>query len=108
MTDTPAERELAALKAKLRPLIEAWKQTSRGEWIGGHFADADHPCPCRSIVNEGYAGGLFTVHIDNGIASIEDGGNDCPPLEEAAANQAFVLLAANTLADPELVEMVGE
>jgi hypothetical protein len=37
------------------------------------------------VVDEGYAGGICTIHVGNGLP-ISEGGNDAPPLEEAIAN----------------------
>ena len=64
---------------------------------GGHIADPTSPCNCRGIVDEVYAGGIATVHVDNGIPSIADGGNDCPPKELAIAYMNLLVGAANAL-----------
>ena len=68
-------------------------ECTRGPWYGPHISDDSATCNCTGIVDEGYAGGIARVHVDNGIASITEGGNDCPPLEEAKAN-GLLLTAA--------------
>lgn len=60
-----------------------------GPWHAGHMVDDSHPCECRSVVSEHYAGGICEIDVDNGL-SIEDGGNDAPPLEEAKANCTLI------------------
>lgn len=67
------------------------------ELHGGHIGDPDHVCECRSIVDEVYTGGIATIHVDNGISSIADGGNDCPPKELAIAYMNLLVGAANAL-----------
>ena len=67
-------------------------ECTRGPWHGPDISDDSTTCNCTGIVDEGYAGGIARVHVDNGIASITEGGNDCPPLEQAKANG--LLLAA--------------
>ena len=59
-----------------------------GPWYPPHLSTAtdSDKCRCRSIVDEGYAGGIATIHLWNGIESIRAGGNDAPPEEEARAN----------------------
>jgi hypothetical protein len=64
-------------------LIET--EVTSGPWYPPHLSDPDSVCQCRSIVEEGYCGGIATVHIDNGKL-VGDGGNDGPPLKEARAN----------------------
>lgn len=64
---------------------------------GGHIADPNHSCNCRGIVDEVYMGGIATVHVDNGIPSIADGGNACPPKELAIAYMNLLVGAANAL-----------
>lgn len=78
---------------------------SPGPWYPPHLSDDTTSCDCRSIVNEGYAGGIATVHVDNGILLISEGGNDCPPLEEAQAN-GFLIAAAPEL-DAALEPLIG-
>jgi len=69
-----------------------------GPWHPPHLSDDTTTCNCRSIVEGGYAGGIASVHVHNGIGSIAAGGNDAPPLEEAKAN-GYLIAAA-----PELYE----
>lgn len=64
-----------------------------GPWDPPHLSDDSTTCNCRSIVEGGYAGGIATVHVDNGIPLISEGGNDCPPLEEAKANGHLIAAA---------------
>lgn len=68
-----------------------------GPWSVPHFADDDVKCNCAYVLSEGYAGAVADVRIGNG-RPIGDGGNDCPPLEEAKAN-AHLIAAA-----PEMFE----
>ncbi len=63
-----------------------------GPWWPGHLGGSGK-CQCRTIVDEGHAGGVATVHVDNGISSIADGGNDAPPLEQAIANMHLIAAA---------------
>lgn len=56
-----------------------------GPWYPGHLGDDSHPCNCRSVVSEGYAGGICSVNVGNGLP-VGEGGNDAPPLEQAVAN----------------------
>ena len=63
-----------------------------GPWHVGHFADDSHLCNCTGILSECYAGAVAEIKIGNGIP-IGDGGNDCPPLEEAKANGRLIAAA---------------
>ena len=73
-----------------------------GPWEPPHLSDDSTPCNCRSIVEGEYAGGIATVHVDNGIALISEGGNDCPPLEEAKANGLLIAAAPELYAQAEM------
>lgn len=77
----------------LRKLAEA---ATPGPWYPGHLGRSDHSCKCTGIVDEGYAGGIASVHVWNGIESIYAGGNDAPPEAEAAANMNFIAAANPT------------
>ena len=68
-------------------------ECTKGPWHGPHISDDSTTCNCTGIVDEGFAGGIARVHVDNGIASITEGGNDCPPLEQAKANGALIAAA---------------
>ena len=68
-----------------------------GPWTLPHFADDSVDCNCLYILADGYAGAICVVNVDNGLP-ISEGGNDCPPLEEAIAN-AYLLHAAPDLLD---------
>lgn len=48
-----------------------------GPWVVPHFARDEVECNCASVVCEGYAGAVATVHIGNG-KPIGKGGNDSP------------------------------
>jgi hypothetical protein len=71
---------------------------SPGPWYAPHLSTAreNSSCRCQSICEERYAGGIATVHINNGIPLVSDGGNDAPPEEEAKAN-GFLISAAPDL-----------
>lgn len=70
---------------------------SAGPWYPGHLGDSTIDCQCTSIVNEGYAGGIARVNLDNGLKYIESGWNDCPPLEEAVANMHLIAASPDML-----------
>lgn len=70
-------------------------------WEPPHFSRPDSGCNCTSIVEGTYAGGIGCIYVSNGIKSISEGGNDCPPVEEARAN-GFLIAAA-----PELYEALA-
>lgn len=74
-----------------------------GPWYPAHLADDDCSCDCRSIVSGGYAGSICIISVNNGIASISEGGNDCPPLEEAKANARIIAAAPDLLEALELM-----
>lgn len=66
-----------------------------GPWHPPHFSCDDVACNCASVVCERYAGAIATIHIGNG-RPVGDGGNDCPPLEEATANARTPMLTPTT------------
>lgn len=70
---------------------------SSGPWYPGHLGDETIKCDCRYIVNEGFMGGIAEVFVDNGIQSISEGGNDCPPIEEAIANMHLMAASPDML-----------
>lgn len=76
---------------------------SPGPWYVGHLGDDTINCNCRHIVDEGYMGGIATVHIDNGIKSISEGGNDCPPKEEAIANMHLIATSPDLLDSVDMI-----
>lgn len=76
---------------------------SSGPWYPGHLGDESIKCNCRSIVNEGYEGGIAQVYVDNGILSISDGGNDCPSLEAAIANMHLIAASPDMLESLDMV-----
>ena len=63
-----------------------------GPWHLGCMTREEHPCNCGTILTDGYAGGIATVYIDNGLL-VSEGGNACPPLEEAQANARLIAAA---------------
>lgn len=63
-----------------------------GPWHAGCFLDPASKCQCSYIFDEGYCGGIAAVYIDNG-KNIADGGNDCPPVNEARANARLIAAA---------------
>ncbi len=69
-----------------------------GPWHPGHLG-SDSTCQCKSVVDEGYAGGICTVHVDNGLL-VGEGGNDAPPRDEAIANMRLIAAA------PEMLEVL--
>ena len=63
---------------------------TQGPWHAPCFATVIDGCDCRYVLSEGYAGSICEVSIDNGIRLVTEGGNDCPPLEEAKANAHLI------------------
>jgi hypothetical protein len=88
-----SDEELAELK-------ELLGKCTQGDWSTPHICEPDVNCNCRYILCEGYAGSVATVEVGDG-KSISDGGNDCPPIEEAVANGALIAAARNHL--PSLI-----
>jgi hypothetical protein len=76
---------------------------SPGPWHPGHLGDDSIDCECAHIVDEGYMGGIATVHINNGKKSIADGWNDCPPREEAIANMHLIAASPDLLDSVDMV-----
>ena len=58
-----------------------------GPWYPGHLGEVGR-CQCET-----FAGGIAHVHMDNGIADIAEGGNDCPPKDQAIANMHLIASA---------------
>lgn len=69
----------------------------------GHLANPDHKCDCCYIFDEGHAGGIGEVYIDNGLP-VGQGGNDAPPRELAIAYLKLLVGAVNAL--PSLLDEV--
>jgi len=69
-----------------------------GPWYAGCLVNADSSCDCPYIFDGNYSGAIGCVYIDNGIQSIADGGNDCPPKDEARANLRRIVAALNSTA----------
>lgn len=69
---------------------------SKGPWHTGHFVDDSHPCNCTTIVDGGHAGGICTVHVDNGKL-VGEGGNNAPNEQEAIANAHLIAAAPDML-----------
>lgn len=68
-----------------------------GPWYPGHLGDDNLSCECAYIVDEGHAGGIAQVFVDNGISSISEGGNDAPSRSEAIANMHLIAAAPSML-----------
>ncbi|MFC5374024.1 hypothetical protein ACFPIF_15780 [Brevundimonas faecalis] len=62
------------------------------EWHPGHLCRDDHPCDCAYVFDDGHAGAIATVHVNDGL-SISEGGNDAPEPELAKLHQAFIAAA---------------
>jgi len=62
-----------------------------GPWHPGHLG-TDSKCQCANVVDEGYAGGICSIHVDNG-KRIGEGGNGAPPKDEAVANMHLIAAA---------------
>jgi hypothetical protein len=76
-----------------------------GPWHPPHLSDPNSKCQCGSICEEGYCGGIATIHVDNG-KDIGEGGNDGPPLAEARANGIFI--AASRADIPALLSHITD
>lgn len=76
---------------------------SSGPWSTGCLGGTGNNCKCSYIFNESYMGSLAQVYVDNGIKSISDGGNDCPPEEEAIANMHLMASAPDLLDSVDMV-----
>lgn len=75
-----------------------------GPWHPGHLGDDSIDCDCTYILSEdGIMGGICEVYVDNGILSISEGGNDCPPLEEAVANMHLIASSPDLLNSVDMV-----
>lgn len=96
--------ENTGLEATLARLEELAKKATPGPWFGPHLGDQDSKCQCASIVDEGYAGGICSVHVGNGLL-VGEGGNDAPPPVEAAANGRFIT-ACNPKEILDLISLV--
>lgn len=88
---TGQEAEIRDLLTKISPY----------PWHPGHLSDDNSSCNCQWVFSPNYMGSVCTVDIHNGIHAMigADGNvldkidNDCPPLEEAKANQRFIAMA---------------
>lgn len=67
-----------------------------GPWSTPHLACEDVKCDCAYVLSEGYAGAICTIEVGDG-KRVSDGGNDCPPLEEAKANARLIAAAPDLL-----------
>lgn len=72
-------------RTALSTIVAGLPGVSDGPWHEGCFANDETTCQCKSVLNEGYAGAIATVHVNNGLL-VGEGGNDAPPAEEAKAN----------------------
>lgn len=67
-----------------------------GPWYPGHLG-SDSTCQCANVCDEGHAGGICTIHVDNGL-KVGEGGNDAPAKAEAVANMHLIAAAPDLLA----------
>jgi hypothetical protein len=86
----------------IKKLNELFEKTTQGKWGTGCLGSGNS-CQCSYILNEGIAGAIATVHIDNGLL-ISEGGNDAPPREEAIANMNFIAEIHNSYMD--IIELI--
>lgn len=85
-------------------MVHEINKHSAGPWNIGHLGDDTIDCECAYIFSEdSYMGGIATIHVDNGISSISEGGNDCPPREEAIANMHLIGTAPDLLDSVDMV-----
>jgi hypothetical protein len=80
-------------------------KTTGGDWFPGHLCNDDHSCNCRYIFGGDYMGAIGEVYVLD-KPTTEEGSNDCPPLEEAKANQAFI--AASRTLVPDLLSALRQ
>lgn len=71
-----------------------------GPWHTGCLG-SDSTCQCANVCDEGFAGGICTIHVGNGLP-IGEGGNDAPPREQAIANMHLIATA------PELLQIAKD
>lgn len=79
-TDTPQ------IVADIRKTME---KATKGPWHPGCIVDDNHPCNCRTILDEGYASGIATIVLGNDLP-LGEGGIDGPGFDEAKANCAYI------------------
>ena len=84
-------------------LREEVNKHTPGPWYPGHLGDDNVNCDCTYIVDEGHAGGVARIHVDNGLRSIEDGWNDAPSKEQAVANMHLIAAAPDLLDSVDMV-----
>ncbi len=82
--------EVAA--TRVEEVVNADTKWSGMPWDHGCLG-FDSTCQCPYIFDGGHAGGIAEVYIDNGISSIAEGGNDCPPRDVAIANMHLIASA---------------
>lgn len=87
-------------KSSQAPSVERF---SPGPWHPGCLGSGSS-CKCTHVLDEGHAGGIATVSVNNGIASITEGGNDAPPEAEAIANMYLIAAAPDMHAALDRVE----
>jgi hypothetical protein len=90
--------------AEIRAIRERAGKATHGPWHGGCLGSRGK-CQCRYIFDEGHAGAVGEVYVDNG-KSISDGGNDCPSRKEAIANLLFIVHSRTDV--PALCDAVEE
>ena len=95
------------LRADGEALSEAHDKATPGEWSIPHLSDDSIFCNCGYILHEGHAGSIATVSVDDG-KRIADGGNDCPPINEAKANGVFIAITHNLNPGASMVAAADE
>lgn len=78
-----------------------------GPWHTGCFVDPESACQCRSILAETMCGSVCQISLHNGIETVTDGSNDCPPLEEARANARLIAAAPELLVAAEAAYLLA-
>lgn len=76
--------------------LRAWSDAATpGPWIDPHFTRDEIRCDCKYVFgDQDFMGAIATVHVEDG-RSIEEGGQDDPPQEEAIANARLLVGAVN-------------
>lgn len=73
----------------LKEMREGLEGVTPGVWDHGCFADDKQKCNCKYIFAECFMGSVAVISVDNGL-HVGDGGNDCPPPEQAKANMRHI------------------
>lgn len=76
----------------IKDLREVIPKATPGPWYPGCLG-TESTCQCPYVCDEGHAGGICTVHVDN-KKLISEGGNGAPSKEEATANMKLIALCS--------------